>query len=418
MRIENLRSEAKDNSLRFIAKISWEDSNRPAQEIYFETEKSIGVGPECDPHAFLVACIIPAMHHGERRVSIDAEIDPALEQGLYVVMNWFQNWFEPHRQIVRIEMKRPKRLHDSGKSGKAAVFLSGGVDSLATLRHNHLNFHVEHPWHIRDGVFIQGQNIESDTRLATFERAKKELSDVCSDAGVTFIPVVTNIRELEPDTTFFLKQFQSAILAAVAHALSGRVSVANISASESIPSTLTLQKIAHFQPYGSHPLIDINYSSSNLLIRHVLPELTRLDKTRLIAEWDAGLQNIKVCQPNWPGENCGRCEKCVRTMLALVALGVLNKTRAFSDNDLSETTVRNIRIEKQQTADSYSVEYDYLELIPHLRARGREDLVRAIEYVISVSRYRDPSSIRERVKGFDRRYLGGFLSRLKRFSVS
>lgn len=417
MRIEGLHSEKRGKSIRFVGKVSWEDCDRPAKEIYFETNEAFGLGSECNPHAFLVACVIPAMHHGERRLSIDAEIDPALENGLYVVMNWFQNWFEADRKIVSIET-RGKKIHPvPTKARNAAVFLSGGIDSLATLRHNHLNFPIDHPWRIRDGIFIQGQNIESDTRPATFDSALKALAEVASDAGISLLPVVTNVRELEPDTQFFLKQFQSAILSAVAHILAERVSVANISASESIPSTLKLQKTDQFQPYGSHPLIDPNYGSSNVLIRHVLAELTRLDKTRLIADWSAGLQNIKVCQPNWPGKNCGRCEKCIRTMLALIAINRLDKTDAFPGDDLSESIVRTIRIEQQQTAQSYSVEYDYLELIPHLKERGRDDLVRAIDYVISASRYRDPTSIKERVKGLDRRYLGGAISKLKRRSI-
>jgi hypothetical protein len=53
-------------------------------------------------------------------------------------------------------------------------------------------------------------------------------------------------------------------------------------------------------------------------------DMSRFEKTRLVAAWDAGLQNIKVCTRNWPGANCGECEKCLRTMLALTALNALN----------------------------------------------------------------------------------------------
>ncbi len=374
MRIENLRSEKRGDNIRFTGKVVWEDSDRPAKEIYFETSEDFLDGSSCNPDAFIIACTVPAMHHGEKRISVDAEIDPALENGLYVVMSWFQNWFEPDREIVHIEAKGKKNGEVRRRPGRAAIFMSGGIDSLASLRHNHINIPVDHPWYIRDGIFIEGQNIESDTRPETFERALDALSEVCSDAGISLLPVITNIRELEPDTHFFLKQFQSAILSSVAHTLAGRISMACISASESIPSTLKLQKIQHFQPYGSHPLIDPNYGSSDLVIRHVSPELTRLDKTRLVADWNAGLQNIKVCPANWPGKNCGRCEKCIRTMLALIALGRLEKTHAFPYDDLSEDEVSNVRIERQQTAHSYSVEYDYLELIPHLITRGRNDL--------------------------------------------
>ena len=415
MIIEDLRSDKRGNNVRFTGRVIWEDCDRPMQEIYFETSEASGVGLSCNPHAFLVACILPAMHHGERRIFINEEIDPILLNGLCVVMNWFQNWFAFDRDIVRIEARSKKKPHPPSSHRNAAIFLSGGIDSLASLRHNHLTVPIEHPWHIRHGIFIQGQNIESDNRPETFDRALAALSEVCSDAGISLLHVVTNIRELEPDTQFFMDQFHGAILSATAHALVERVSIASISASDAIPN-LKLLKLHHAQPYGSHPLIDPNYGSSDLLIRQVSAELTRLDKTRLVADWPAALRNIKVCQPNYPGENCGRCEKCIRTMLGLIALDRLDKTQAFPDNDLSESLVSKVHIEKQPTKDSYSIELDYLELIPPLRERGRNDLVRAIEHIISVSRYQDPNTVKERVKRLDRRYLGGTLAKLKRLS--
>ena len=415
MIIEKLRSDKTGNNVRFTGNVIWEDCDRPMQEIYFETSEAFGVGLSCNPHAFLVACILPAMHHGERRVFINEEIDPVLLNGLCVVMNWHKNWFEIDRDIVRIEARSMKNPYTPSRPRNAAIFLSGGIDSLASLRHNHLTVPIEHPSYIRHGIFIQGQNIESDNRQDTFARALPALSEVCSDAGISLLHVVTNIRELEPDTRFFMNQFHSAILAATAHALVEKVSIASISASDAIPN-LKLMKINHVQPYGSHPLIDPNYGSSDLLIRHVSTELTRLYKTRLVADWPAGLKNIKVCQPNYPGENCGRCEKCIRTMLGLIALDRLDKTQAFPDNDLSESLVSKVQIEKQHAKDSYSIELDYLELIPPLMERGRKDLVRAIELIISVSRFQVPNTLKEWAKRLDRRYLGGTLSKLKQLS--
>lgn len=418
MKIDNFQFVETEDGKRVSANVSWEDSNRHTQEIYFETSKAFGGGLTCNPHAFLVACIMPAMHNGERRIFIDAEIDPVLENGLYVVMNWFQNWFEVDREIVHIEAKGKRTRYMSGNARNAAVFLSGGIDSLATLRHNHMNFPTDHPWRIRDAIFVRGQNIESDIRLETFQKALDVLSVVCSDSGISLIPVMTNIRELEPDTQFFLKEFQAAILAAVAHAFVKRISVAYISASESIPSSLKFNKTRHFLPYGTHPLIDPNYGCSELLIRYVSAELTRLEKTKIVADWNVGLQSIKVCPANWPGDNCGHCEKCIRTMLGLLVLDKLSNTSAFPGEDISESALSDIHIEKQRTPNGYSVEADYLELIPELERKERKDLVRAIEQIISKARYREPARVKERMKKLDNEYLGGAITKLKRFFFS
>ncbi len=40
--------------------------------------------------------------------------------------------------------------------------------------------------------------------------------------------------------------------------------------------------------------------------------------------------------------NCGKCEKCVRTMLALLALGVLHRSHAFPVNDVDEKLVASM----------------------------------------------------------------------------
>jgi hypothetical protein len=205
-----------------------------------------------------------------------------------------------------------------------------------------------------------------------------------------------------------------AILGAVAHAFAKRLSSVSISASDSIPG-LSYVKKYNFKPHGSHPLLDPNYSSSDLRIRHADVTLSRLDKTRLIADWEVALQNIRVCGPNWPGKNCGRCEKCIRTMLALIATGSLKKTEAFPGNDVTDKLVSTINIKKP--VFGYSVEDDYLELLVPLAERGRHDLVHAIEQLLKRSHSRN-KSLKTRMKRFDSKYLNGHLVRLKRFLAS
>jgi hypothetical protein len=149
-------------------------------------------------------------------------------------------------------------------------------------------------------------------------------------------------------------------------------------------------------------------------IRYDGLSLSRLDKTILIADWDVALQNIRVCGPNWPGENCGCCEKCVRTMLALQALGVLDKTKAFHQNDLSVDLVRKVHIPKPSTKGGYGKEIYYLELMPLLAKNGHEDLANAIHHVIQKYRNRyHKKSLKTKIKNFDSKYLGNNLVRIK-----
>ncbi|WNN89367.1 hypothetical protein [Gloeocapsopsis dulcis] len=148
-------------------------------------------------------------------------------------------------------------------------------------------------------------------------------------------------------------------------------------------------------------------------IQHGSILLTRLDKTKLVADWDVALQNLKVCNRisliKSDALNCGECEKCVRTMTALLALGVLDKTRAFPKADVSE----ELLLEKAYIKDPPYAESCYWELMAPLAAKGRYDLVRGIERLIE--RYHKGGKLRQRkekLKQVERKFFKGNLFKL------
>ena len=399
MRIESLRSEKTAPKARISATVIWEDCDRPTREIFYETDEAFAQDLTCDPHAFLVACIVPAMRHGEERITIDEAICPELHNGLMTVMGWLCKWYGPPRQVVRIEAKGGARLPVPRAAQRASSFMSGGVDSLATLRTNRLDFPPEHPRFIKDCLVLHGFDIGGTTRtdkqLGSFERAVTALSALAADAHFTLIPVSTNVRQLDDDDTFSLYEFQGAVLSSVAHALSNRLTTVSIASSSDFD---------HVRPWGSHPLLDPNYSSTDLQILHDGLRFKRLEKVRLMADWDAALQNVRVCTSNTPGMlNCGKCEKCVRTMTELLAIGKLDRAHAFPANDVSAELLASTDI--ADAADAF-----YSELIPPLTAIGRLDLVKVIENRLAQYRKQltrdQEEDWRGNVKRFDRRYLG------------
>jgi hypothetical protein len=357
---------------------------------------------------------MPAMRYGEKRISINAEICPELKEGVITAMHWIRHWWGPDRPLPKIEGRIRPALIMPQTSHRTACFFSGGIDSLATVRANRMSFPLEHPGSIKDALILYGQNIESDNRPESFQESFNVLSKVAQDAEIKLIPVYTNVRCLDESPDFFVRQFHGAILGAAAHVFSRRLTCVYISASDDIPG-LSLLNERNLKPLGSHPLLDTNYSSSDLRIKHEGLRFSRIDKTKLVAGWNVALQNIRVCQPNWPGENCGQCEKCVRTMLALLALGVLDKTESFSKNDVSADMISRISISKPALSNSYSYEQNYIELIPALKEKGRYDLVRAIEQLIE--RYRNSInpkiSLKAKIRKFDREHLKGSLTKIK-----
>ncbi|NOR15175.1 MAG: hypothetical protein GQ544_05690 [Candidatus Aminicenantes bacterium] len=382
MKIENLRSEKNGSRSRIAASVTWEETDHQTLDLYFETDEEFAYGLSCNPHAFLVACIMPALRYGEERVLIDAEICPELRDGLTTAMGWFRHWYdwyEPDRKLVQIEAKIKYAAPARRTSDRAGFLFSGGIDSLTTLRTNRLNFPLDHPSSFKDALFVCGLEIEDPEILS---KVMSSLSKVAEDANVSLIPVYTNIKEvaeykkdLEYDkdfwSDFWQYEFMGPVLAAGAHAFSPHLNSVTIASHYDIP---------YIKPYGCHPLIDPNFSSSCLRLRHDRP-LTRFEKTKLIADWDAALQNIRVCNiaelykyfSETGSLNCGRCEKCVRTMLMLIALKKLKQTHAFPENDVSEGLARSA-----VKLTSYQHMY-YPEMVTPLHQCGRPDLARIVE---------------------------------------
>jgi len=410
MKVDNIRLDAHNGKPAVTAVVTWEDSPRPRQEIYFATLDRFADYLNPGAAAYAVGCLLPALHHGEKRLRIEGALCPELRDGLETVMGFMRLWYESHQSAVRIEADVQHQPSLKNTLQRAALFFSGGIDSLAALRENHSRYPESHPEFFKDGILIYGQNVESDHRPETFEKAMHELSEVTIDGDISLLPVYTNLRSLDDATSFFIDEFHGAILGAVSHAVSGRLHSVSISASDSIPGLSHLNK-KNFKPLGSHPLIDPYHSSYDLRIHHVGMTTSRLQKTRTVALWPAALNNIRVCKPNWPGENCGRCEKCLRTMLELTAIGALNQTRSFPMNVLTVDHIRNLKI-------PLGVVQDYRELISPLKNHGRSDLAKAVS--ASLGRTLGiPTNARDFARKVDETCLNGRLRRLKqRFAKS
>ena len=373
MQISNFKSIQDGDRKRVIATVQWEDCDRPDQNIYIETEKVFAKDLSLNPHAFLVGCIIPAMHFGERRIFLDAEICPTLREGLETVMALMKEWTQGEYRPLNIEAKTRSVVDNLNNNRRAGLFLSGGMDSLAALRVNKKTYPEQHPGSIKDCLLVHGFDIggviERGMKYHVFDRAKMALSAVAKDAKVTLIPVYTNIRHLCDERELWLDRFFGAVLAAVAHAFSSRLNLVYIASSYDIPN---------LTPCGSHPLLDPSYSSYDLRIIHRDLALSRLEKLRIVADWDVAFQNFRVCLANVPDRlNCGKCEKCIRTMTELLAIGALDKTNAFVENDIKPEQLEKFDITVRHR-DSF-----YQEMISPLKKQGRDDLVNTIKKMLA-----------------------------------
>lgn len=368
MKISKFNLIQDKESIKATALVSFEDCNQPEKEIFIKTSKVHAKYFDVNPHSFLVGCLLPAIHFGEKRIVMDEKICPFLKEGLETAMAILSDWTKGKYRPLKIEspvMSEISRI----KSPGAGMFMSGGIDSLAALRLNRLNYPRNNPGYVRDGFFLHGFDIggvvERGMKYHVFDRAIESISKITKDAELSLIPVYTNIRHLCDERVLWLNSFFGAVLAAIAHSFSRRMNLVFIGSSYDIPN---------LHPCGSHPLLDPEYSSLDLRLRHRDYHLSRIKKIRIVSQWDVAFQNFRVCLANVPDRlNCGCCEKCVRTMTELTALGLLSKTRAFVEDEITPDRISQFDITIRVRPPFYR------PLIPLLREQGRDDLAQAIE---------------------------------------
>lgn len=372
MIISNLEKQEHDGLVRICADVHWEATDQPDRTVYVETVPAFTDSLTVSPDAFLVGCLVPAMFYQEHRIRIDGAICPYLVEGLGTAMALLGLWTDGRLAAVAIEADRREKAAFPDRPQRAGLFLSGGIDSLAALRRNRLDYPATHPASIQDGLLVHGFDIggviSRGAKHHVFDRAREHMAVVAEDAGLELIQVYTNFRHLCDLRELWLNSFFGAVLAAVGHAFAKRLDRVYIGSSYDLP---------HLHPCGSHPLLDPEYASIDLAVRHKDAAMSRMDKHRLVADWPVAFDHFRVCLANVPDRlNCGVCEKCTRTRTELVALGLLDKTRAFVENDVTpeELLKYDITIRGRDVF--------YRDMIRPLTDRGRLDLVQAIRQAL------------------------------------
>jgi hypothetical protein len=372
LRIEEIGVESVAGARRARARIVWEEREREPRTLYFDVPEASAEGLRANPHAFLLAAAVPALRAGEARVRVAGTLCPSLVAGLREAMARLSAWFKPGRRLPEIEAELGFETARPGPA-RRALFLSGGVDSLALLRRNRLEEGTDGADSFRDAIFVDGFDIYfgNEDGGDFFERALAQLTPIADEARLELLPVRTNLRALGPPMAW-VDEWIAAGTAAVAHLFSHRFDRVSIAASPHVGDLI---------PMGTHPEIDPLYSSAGLRIEHDGVDERRIEKVARIADWPAGLRGLRVCwqgiRPDGP-LNCSRCHKCVLTMLELLAAGRLGDCPTF---DTSDVTLEMTNALRPTTASSIGY---YRELLAPLRARGRPDLAEALEHKLAV----------------------------------
>jgi hypothetical protein len=309
-----------------------------------------GLSATSDPA--LAALLLPAMALGAR-LSIEGPVSPRLLAGIDRLQDVFALWAP--RRFRRVPVRaRPAATAPAGPGRGLACFFSGGVDSLYSA--------AKHAGRLQALVFVHGWDVPlGDAALR--ERVAGRLRVAARELGVPLVEVETNLLPFR-EAYVRWRWYHGAALASVALALSPAFETVVV------PSSNPYSKL---HPWGSHALTDPWWSTEATALVHDGAEATRLEKVACLARHPGALRALRVCFENRGGAyNCGECEKCLRTMAALRAVGALERCPAFA-RPLDLDAVATLGAPPPQLVSEYT------DVLAWVEARGHDPaLARAL----------------------------------------
>lgn len=198
-------------------------------------------------------------------------------------------------------------------TGRVGMCFTAGVDSFWTL--------LRGGYDPTDLVYVWGYDVALDDS-PRFEDIATSLRAVAAAGGQRLVLLRTDARR-HPHSGHLIWGFHhGAALAAVGISLSDELDRLVI------PPTYPDGGLI---PWGSRPDLDPLWSVPGAIdIVHASTPHTRYERIIDIAEEPLVHRHLRVC---WeylePGANCGRCEKCVRTMVMFAGAGVLDRLETF-----------------------------------------------------------------------------------------
>jgi hypothetical protein len=211
-------------------------------------------------------------------------------------------------ELTRVPVEAEAATDVATPAGRGVgSFFGGGVDAFYTL--------LQHDAEVTHMVFLQGFDVR-DPGSAKGRAASENARRAADAMGKQLVEIETNVRDV-------CRQFGTRTtawgpaLACTAHLLQDRLSQILVGATDTYDTLI---------PWGTHPLLDPLFGTEALEIVHDGCEATRLEKLQRIARSQVALDHLRVCPVQRGATNCGRCEKCMRTMTTLRLLGVLERS--------------------------------------------------------------------------------------------
>jgi len=318
--------------------------------------------------AWLLWLLPHAFETGEDLV-LDGPVDAELLRNAHELMEVWACW-RPGKSPVRVTAEPADALEPQGT--RTGLFFTAGVDSFfSLLRHDEMaRLHPE--WNLQpidDLIYVEGYDIPLNKRPA-LDRKRTALQAVAEETGKTLITLATNFRD---SSLSLRKNTWGPVVHGPAVAASGLL------LGRRWNSLLLSAAVAYdeFDPWGSTCLTDPLCSTSATRVWHYGAGADRLRKIEFLTLSDVAIDHLHVCWRDASERNCGACEKCFRTLLALDMAGARERARTFPAGEFSMDILRDL------WSDHEPVKRMYRKMRDRAQILGRADVVSVIEECLS-----------------------------------
>jgi hypothetical protein len=337
------------------------------QTLFYEFPRELAPPPECFD-GVLCAVTMHAMagrHDVHLRGPATESLLRHLAEFQLAWSRWLPEVYTPVAVTADTVVTMPRVQED-----RTLAAFSGGVDASFTLLTNTVQALGSPSQGLDTVMMVQGFDVALDN-YADLRELVARTEPIRQLAGVRLLPIRTNSKELR------LQKWEDscgAELAACLHMCAGGFTRALIASSEPYDALVL--------PWGTNPLTDHLLSGGHLAIVHHGAAFSRTEKIAYLAGFPTALASLKVC---WRGErkgrNCGVCEKCIRTQLNLLAVGVPHAPCFDESLDLrriESITIRNDVVLNElrsilRYAEARQLDGEWVRLVRQRVRRGKRN---------------------------------------------
>ncbi len=260
----------------------------------------------CEP--FLLALFFTGMRRGEP-ICVHGRVAPSLLRNLGDLQQVWHAWcpgrYTPAGLSADAEEEPPWAAEPRG----VLTGFSGGVDSSFTVWRHCTGRAGPRARHIDAALMVHGFDIPVEQDEG-FRRAAARATAMLDSVSLPLLTVATNLRALHQRWPY-----SWAVSLAACFMVFQKAYATGLIAQEGAPDWQDPDPASPYtDPFTSCDALEV--VSDGWLFQ-------RLDKLRELAHWPEALEHLRVCyEDERYDRNCGRCGKCMRTILAFRTLGL------------------------------------------------------------------------------------------------